>query len=133
MAQEITPGHDAKGHRFCLVASRFNQVYVERMVQAALEVLRGRGAVEIDLTVIWVPGSFELPIACRWAASSGRFDAILAFGTVIQGETDHHRLVADVAARALLQAMMETNVPVLNGVLAVLDAAQAAARTVGAL
>src|SRR5262245_43405666 len=133
MAPEIQPGHDAHGHRFCLVAARFNQDYVERMVRAALDVLRGRGAAEDDLSVIWVPGSFELPIACRWAARSGRYDAVLAFGAVIQGETDHHRLVADVAARGLLQAMMETDVPVLNGVLAVHDAEQAAARTGGAL
>jgi 6,7-dimethyl-8-ribityllumazine synthase len=133
MAQEITPGHDAQGHRFCLVAARFNQVYVERMVKAALEVLRGRGAAETDLTVIWVPGSFELPLTCRWAASSGRYDAVLAFGTLVRGETEHFRLVADVSAQGLLQAMMETDVPVLNGVLAVHDAEQAAARTGGAL
>ncbi len=133
MVQEITPGHDAQGHRFCVVASRFNHLYVERMVQAALEVLRGRGAAEDDLTVVWVPGSFELPITCRWAAASGRYDAVLAFGAIVRGETDHHRLVADVAAHGLLQAMMETNVPVLNGVLAVHDAEQAAARSGGTI
>jgi 6,7-dimethyl-8-ribityllumazine synthase len=133
MVEEIAPGHDARGHRYCLVASRFNQTYVERMVNAALDVLRGRGAAEADLTVVWVPGSFELPLTCRWAAASGRYDAVLAFGTVVQGETDHHRIVADVSARGLLQAMMDTDVPVLNGVLAVHDAEQAAARTGGPL
>ena len=133
MALETQPGHDAHGHRYCLVAARFNQVYVERMVKAALDVLRGRGAAEDDLAVVWVPGSFELPLACRWAAASGRYDAVLAFGAVVQGETDHHRIVADISARGLLQVMMETDVPVLNGVLAVHDAEQAAARTGGAL
>jgi len=131
MSPEIQPGHDAHGHRFCLVAARFNQDYVERMLKAALDVLRGGGAADQDLVVIWVPGSFELPIACRWAARTGRYDAVLAFGVVIQGETDHHRLVADTAAHGLLLAMMETDVPVLNGVLAVHDAEQAAARTGG--
>ena len=115
------------------MAARFNQVYVERMVKAALDVLRGRGAAEDDLAVVWVPGSFELPLACRWAAASGRYDAVLAFGAVVQGETDHHRIVADISARGLLQVMMETDVPVLNGVLAVHDTEQAAARTGGAL
>jgi 6,7-dimethyl-8-ribityllumazine synthase len=133
MTRETLPGHDAHGHRFCLVAARFNQAYVERMVQGALEVLRHRGASDEDLEVTWVPGSFELPLACRWAATSGRFDAVLAFGVIVQGETDHHRLVADVAARGLLQVMMETGVPILNGILAVHDADQAAARSGGAI
>lgn len=133
MPLESLPEHDAHGHRYCLVAARFNRPYVERLVEAALEVLRQRGASEDDLEVVWVPGSLELPLACRWAAASGRFDAVLAFGTVVQGETDHHRIVADVAARGLLQVMMETDVPVVNGVLAVHDAEQAAARTGGRL
>jgi 6,7-dimethyl-8-ribityllumazine synthase len=133
MAREIRVEHDAHGHRYCLVAARFNQAYVERLVEAALEVLRRRGAAEDDLEVVWVPGSFELPLAARWAASSGRFHAVLAFGVVVQGETEHHRIVGDVAARGLLEAMMETNVPVLNGLLVVRNAEQAAARTGGAL
>jgi 6,7-dimethyl-8-ribityllumazine synthase len=133
MVREIRPEHDAHGHRYCLVAARFNLPYVERLVGAALDVLRQRGAAEDDLEVVWVPGSFELPLACRWAAESRRFDAVLAFGTVVQGETEHHRIVADAAARGLLQVMMETGVPVVNGVLAVRDAEQAAARTGGRL
>src|SRR6185369_513777 len=99
MGREVGPGHDAHGHRYCLVAARFNQVYVERMVQSALDVLRGRGAGDDDLAVVWVPGSFELPLACRWAAASGRYDAVLAFGAIVQGETDHARIVADLSAR----------------------------------
>jgi len=131
MAREIPLDHDAKGHRYCLVAARFNAAYVERLVEGALDVLRQRGASDDDLEVVWVPGSFELPVACRWAALSGRFDAVLAFGTVIQGETDHHRIVTESAARGLLHVMLETGVPVVNGVLAVHDAEQADARTGG--
>ena len=92
---------DATGHRYCVVAARFNETYVRRLVEAALEVLRGRGAVDTDLEVVWVPGSFELPLACRWAALTGRFDAVLAFGVLIQGETEHFRLVADVSTKGL--------------------------------
>lgn len=132
-ARELPTEHDAHGHRYCLVAARFNESYVRRMVDAALEVLRHRGAAEADLELVWVPGSLELPLACRWAATSGHFQAVLAFGVVIQGETEHHRIVADVSARGLLQVQMETGVPVVNGVLAVRDAAQADARTGGAM
>ena len=133
MATEVLPEHDAHGHRFCLVAARFNEAYVARLVDAALEVLKRRGATETDLEVVWVPGSFELPLACRWAARSGRFDAVLAFGVVIRGETEHFRLVAEGATRGLQRVALETGVPVLNGVLAAHDAGQVAARTGGEL
>jgi 6,7-dimethyl-8-ribityllumazine synthase len=133
MATEVQPGLDASGHRYCLVAARFNEAYVRRLVDAALEVLKRRGAAEGDLEVIWVPGSFELPLACRWAARSGRFDAVLAFGVVIRGETEHFRLVAEGATGGLQHVALETGVPVLNGVLAAHDAGQAAARTGGEL
>jgi len=133
MAREIRPGHDAGGHRYCLVAARFNESYVRRLVDGALGSLRQRGAVEEDLEVVWVPGSFELPLACRWAAGTGRFDAVLAFGVLIRGETEHFRLVADASTRGLLDVMLETGVPVVDGVLAVHDAGQAEARSGGAM
>lgn len=124
---------DATGHRYCVVAARFNEVYVRRLVEGAQGVLRGRGAAEADVLVVWVPGSFELPLACRWAALTGRFDAVLAFGVLIQGETEHFRLVADASARGLQETALSTGVPVLDGVLAVYDAAQAEARSGGAV
>jgi 6,7-dimethyl-8-ribityllumazine synthase len=139
MADEQRPGgaspegHDARGHRFCLVAARFNETYVGRLVDAALAVLRGRGAAEPDLEVVWVPGSFELPLACAYAAGTQRFDAVLAFGVLIRGETEHFRLVAESAAHALQRVALESGIPVLDGILAVHDAAQAAARTGGAI
>ena len=80
-----------------------------------------------------MPGSFELPLACRWAVESRRFDAVLAFGLVLRGETEHFRLVAEAASNGLLRVGLDSGVPVLNGVLAAHDAAQAAARTGGAL
>lgn len=131
MATVLRPEHDARGHRYCLVAARFNEAYVRRLVDGALEVLRHRGAAEADLEVVWVPGSFELPLACRWAASSARYDAVLAFGVLIRGETEHFRLVAEAATRALQQVALATGVPVLDGVLAAHDAEQAAARCGG--
>ncbi len=131
--RDLAPELDARGLRFALVASRFNEAYVRRLADAAAEVLRGRGASEEDLERWWVPGSFELPLASRWAAESGRFDAVLALGVVIRGETEHFRLVAEAASQGLLRVGLDTGVPVLNGVLAAHDAGQAEARTGGAL
>ena len=131
--REIRPGHDATGMRFGLVAARFNESYVQRLVTGAVEVLRSRGVAEDDLELYWVPGSFELPLAARWMAAHGALDAILAFGVVIRGETEHFRLVADAASDGLLRVTLDTGVPVLNGVLAAHDAAQAEARCGGAV
>jgi 6,7-dimethyl-8-ribityllumazine synthase len=124
---------DATGHRYCVVAARFNEVYTRRLVEGAIRVLRGRGAAETDVELVWVPGSFELPLACRWAALTGRFDAVLAFGVLIQGETEHFRLVAETSTLGLQETALSTGVPVLDGVLAVRDAAQAEARSGGAV
>ena len=132
-ARELRPGHDATGLRYGLVAARFNEAYVRRMVDAALEVLARNGAAAGDAEVWWVPGSFELPLACQWAAMSRRFDAVLAFGVLIKGGTEHFRLVAEAATHGLARVALDASVPVLNGVLAVHDAEQAAARTGGEL
>jgi 6,7-dimethyl-8-ribityllumazine synthase len=124
---------DARGLRFAILSARFNQAIVGRLADAAVSVLEGRGAAGNAIERFWVPGSFELPLAARWCAESGRFDAVLAFGAVIRGETEHFRLVADAASNGLLRVTLDTGVPVLNGVLAVHDAAQADARSGGVL
>jgi 6,7-dimethyl-8-ribityllumazine synthase len=117
--------------RFALVAARWNEAFVKRMVDAALDTLRRQGVLDGNVETHWVPGSFELPVAASWAADSGRFDAVLAFGVVIRGETEHFRIVADGAAQGLQRVALDTGVPVLNGVLAVDDASQAEARCGG--
>lgn len=129
--REIGTSHHAGGLRFALVAARWNEALVKRLVDAAIDTLLRAGASESDLLLSWVPGSFELPVASQWAAESGRFDAVLAFGVVILGETEHFRLVADGAAQGLQRVALDTGVPVLNGVLAVENAAQAEARSGG--
>ncbi len=128
---ELVPTPDAQGARFCVLAARWNEVHVQRLVDAALETLRHRGASEEALELRWVPGSYELPVAAKWAAESGRFDAVLAFGVVLRGETEHFRLVADAASEGLMRVMLDTGVPVLNGVLAAYDVAQVEARSGG--
>ena len=127
------PSYDASGLRFAIFAARFNESLVRRMADAAAEVLEKRGAAKDAIERFHVPGSFELPLAARWIAATGRFDAVLAFGVLIRGETEHFRLVAEAAADGLQRVALETGVPVLNGVLATYDAAQAEARTGGRL
>lgn len=129
--KHVSPESDAKGLRFCVVAAQWNEAVVSRLVQGALDVLAARGAAESDLEVRWVPGSYELPLAAQWAAAGGSFDAVLAFGCVIKGETEHFRLVADAASEGLMRVALDTGVPVLNGVLAAYDSDQAAERSGG--
>jgi 6,7-dimethyl-8-ribityllumazine synthase len=128
---ETGPALSAHGYRFAILASRFNELYVLRLVTAAAEVLITHGAGPDSIETTWVPGALELPLACRWAAESGRFDAVLAFGVVLRGETDHFRLVADVSAHGLARVALDTGVPVLDGILAAFDVDQVADRTGG--
>jgi 6,7-dimethyl-8-ribityllumazine synthase len=131
MPDPAAPSADARGFRFCVVAARFNEAYVQRLVEAAIAVLGKLGAAADDVETVWVPGSLELPLACQWAAASGRFDAVLAFGVIVRGETEHFRLVADQSAHGLARVALDTGVPVLNGVLAAHHATQVVDRTGG--
>lgn len=126
---EVRPGDDAGGLRFRIVAAQWNERIVARLLEGARATLRARGAAVADVEVWWVPGSFELPLAARWAADGA--DAVIALGCVIRGETEHFRLVADGAAQGLLRVALDTGVPVTNGVLAVEDVAQAESRSGG--
>jgi 6,7-dimethyl-8-ribityllumazine synthase len=99
------------------VASRFNEVVVERLVEGALERLRAHGVAEDSLNVTWVPGAFELPLVARRLGASGGYDAVVCLGAVIRGETSHHDIVARRAAEGIGRAADETGVPVIFGVL----------------
>jgi 6,7-dimethyl-8-ribityllumazine synthase len=128
--------HDATGLRFAIVASRFNEKYVKRLVDGALETLVRQGARDADIEVAWVPGALELPFAARHVVNcernSGQFKhSVLAFGVIIRGETEHFRLVADQCARGLMDVGLALGRPVLNGVLACYDADQVEARLGG--
>jgi 6,7-dimethyl-8-ribityllumazine synthase len=119
---------DASGLRVLVLRSAFNEVVVEGLVQGALQALEEMGAPVREVIVESVPGAFELPLAARCAANSGRFDAIVALGAVIKGETDHYEHIARECAAGLEAASRETGVPVGFGVLTVADEAQARAR-----
>jgi 6,7-dimethyl-8-ribityllumazine synthase len=123
--------HDAAARRFGVVASRFNERHVRRLLDGALETLRRQGAAEDAIEVWWVPGALELPLAARWMAERLGVDAVIALGVVLRGETEHFRLVAEGCSRGLAEVALATGVPVTNGVLACHDVAQVVARTGG--
>jgi len=122
---------DGAGLRVCVVVSRWNEFVTRRLLEGAERVLRERGLADGDVTVAWVPGAFELPTAAKWAAASGRYDAVVCLGAVIRGETAHFEYVAGGAAEGILQAAQETGVPVIFGVLTVDTVEQALSRAGG--
>ena len=107
---------DATGLKFALVASRFNDFFVSRLLDGAVDCLVRHGAREEDLEIAWVPGSFELPLAARRFAEQGRHDAVIALGAIIRGATPHFDYVAAEAAKGIAQTSVQTGVPVMFGV-----------------
>jgi 6,7-dimethyl-8-ribityllumazine synthase len=105
------------GARFVLVASRFNELVVEALVRGAHDTLRRHGINEDDITLVRVPGAWEIPWACRHAASSGKADAIVALGAVIRGGTPHFDYVASAVATGVAQVSSSTGVIATFGVL----------------
>jgi 6,7-dimethyl-8-ribityllumazine synthase len=118
--------------RFAVVASRFNQVIVERLVDGALDALVRHGVAADDVDVVWVPGAWELPIAARRLLSSERYDALVAVGAVIRGDTPHFDYVAGEASRGLATASVEYDTPIGFGLLTCDNDEQAQSRAGGA-
>jgi 6,7-dimethyl-8-ribityllumazine synthase len=112
-----------------VVRARFHPEVADGLLFGALDALRQMGAAEEAVTVVDVPGAFELPLAARAAAGCGRFDAVIALGAVVRGETDHYEHIAREASAGVAAAARETGVPVGFGILTVGDLAQARARS----
>ncbi len=106
----------AEGFRFAIVASRWNDFLTSKLVDGAVDALQSLGADEGSIEVFMVPGSFELPLTAMKVAQSGKFDAVIAIGVVIRGETPHFDYVAGEAAKGVGQVGMQTGVPVMFGV-----------------
>jgi len=107
----------AKGLRFAIIVSRFNNFITDRLLAGALDALTRAGCLAENIEIVRVPGSWEMPVAARALAENKRYDAIVALGAVIRGETPHFDYVAGEAARGLAQVAVETGVPVGFGVL----------------
>ncbi len=122
MAEKLQPGviHgelSGAGLRFGIVVSRFNSFITDRLRAAAVDALERAGARSGDVDVMAVPGAFELPLAAKKLAGTGRYDALIAIGCVIRGETSHYDYVCSETARGLQLAQMDTGVPVIFCVL----------------
>jgi len=103
--------------RFAIVAARFNSFVVEPLVAGALEALRRHGIGDDRITLVRVPGSFEIPLAAKKLAEGGKHAAVICLGAVIRGETDHYDYVAGGAANGIAEVTLTTGVPVIFGVL----------------
>jgi 6,7-dimethyl-8-ribityllumazine synthase len=111
-------GFDARGRRFAVVVSRFNELVTSKLLDE-------------DVEVVWVPGAFELPLVSKRLAASGEVEAVVCLGAIIRGETTHFELVATEAARGVADAAMRTGVPCVFGVLTTEDLGQALDRAGG--
>lgn len=120
------------GRRFAVVASRFNETVTQPLAEGAIDALTRHGAAFEDVDLIWVPGAWEIPAAVRRALGTDRYDAIVALGAVVRGETPHFDFVAGECSRALMQAGADFDVPVTLGLLTTDTMAQAEARAGGA-
>ena len=109
---------DAKGMRVAVVVSRFNEVVTERLLSGARDCLLRHGVAESDLSVVRVPGAWELPQAVRKVVSMSQFDAVVALGALIRGETAHFELLASEVVRGLSAVAHDSGTPVTFGVLA---------------
>jgi 6,7-dimethyl-8-ribityllumazine synthase len=121
----------ARDLRFAIVASRFNEFVVDRLVDGAIDVLVRHGASEKNLELVRVPGAFEMPLAVRRLAQTRRYDAIVALGAVVRGQTSHFDIVAGENASGLHRVSLETGIPVGNGVLTTENMEQAIDRAGG--
>ena len=119
----------AAGFRFAIVVSRWNNELTSKLAAGALQALTEAGVGENAIETFQVPGAFELPVACLRAAKTGDFDAVIALGIVIRGDTPHFDYVAGQAAAGILQASMQTGIPVMFGVITADTLQQALDRT----
>jgi 6,7-dimethyl-8-ribityllumazine synthase len=115
---KVTEGRlGSQGLRFAIIVARFNSFITERLLAGALDALHRTGAVESDIEIVKVPGSWEMPLVARELAGRKKHDAIICLGAVIRGDTPHFDYVAGEAAKGLSQVAAETGVPVAFGVL----------------
>lgn len=114
---KISGDLSARGLRFAVAVSRFNSFITERLLAAALDALERSGAQSNDVNVVHVPGAFELPLTAKKLALTGKYDALIAIGCVLRGETAHYDYVCSETSRGLQLAQMDTGVPVIFCVL----------------
>ena len=108
---------DGKGIRIGIVAARFNEFIVSKLLGGCEDTLLRHGVAPDDIAVAWVPGAFEIPLVATRMARSGKYDAVIALGAVIRGSTDHYQYVCAEVSKGIAAASLSTGVPVMFGVL----------------
>ena len=103
--------------KFCIIVSRFNEFITSKLLSGAVDELTRHGAKEENITVVWTPGAFEIPVVAKKAAKSGKYDAIIALGAVIKGSTPHFDFVSAEVSKGVAAVSLETEKPVIFGVL----------------
>lgn len=132
-AVDVVPGQrrgrlDGDGLRVGIVASRYNEPIGARLLEGVAAQLERLGVKSSDVVQVGVPGALEIPLALQWLAQSGRYDALVAVGVVIRGETYHFEVVANESARGVMNVALEYGLPVANAILTTENEAQAMAR-----
>ena len=126
--KEIVGTLEAKGQRIALVVSRFNSFLTEQLVKGAADAFVRLGGAEKDLTLVRVPGAYEIPLVAKKLAASKKVDAVVALGAVVQGATAHADLINQATAKSFEEISVETGVPVLDGVVSAENLEQAVER-----
>ena len=127
--KEIGGTLEAKGLKFGVVVARFNDFLTRQLLAGALDCFKRHGAKEEDVTVVWVPGAYEIPLVVQQLARGGKVNAVVALGAVIQGATPHAGLINAQVARALGGIALQTGMPVIDGVVAAENLEQAIERS----
>ncbi|MEP7154945.1 MAG: 6,7-dimethyl-8-ribityllumazine synthase [Betaproteobacteria bacterium] len=124
----IKQNRDGHGLKIGIAQSRFNEPVVVKMLGACVKALQACGVADADIDHVSVPGALEIPVALQTMALTQRYDALIAIGAVIRGETYHFEVVANDSCRGVMDVMLETGIPIANGILTVENDAQAEAR-----
>lgn len=117
-----------QGMKVGIIASRFNEIIVNKLLGGAVDGLVRHGVDEENITAAWVPGAFEIPVAALKMARSGKYDAVICVGAVIRGDTSHYDYVCNEVSKGIAQVSMSTGIPVLFGILTTENIEQAIAR-----
>ena len=128
MANMIEGYISGRGLKFGIVAARFNEFIVSKLVSGALDTLHRHETADADIDVAWVPGAFEIPLAAKKMAESGKYDAVLCLGAVIRGSTTHYDYVCNEVSKGVAQVGLQTGVPTIFGVVTTENIEQAIER-----